>query len=92
MARKKRNDLAKTENDNSESETLNSDIEENIKVESIPGPCSIIQALVLSGFETSPFQFLGFLPKKENKLNFYTLRRSFTYNHYLKLQKERFGT
>lgn len=30
----------------------------------IPGACSLIQALVLSGFETDRFQFIGFLPKK----------------------------
>jgi len=44
--------------------------DENIKVETIPGPCSVIQALVLSGFKTFPFQFLGFLPKKAKDLNF----------------------
>lgn len=37
---------------------------EGIKVTALPGPCSPIQALVLSGFDTSRFQFLGFLPKK----------------------------
>ena len=30
----------------------------------IPGPCSLVQALVLSGFDTARFQFIGFLPKK----------------------------
>ncbi len=43
---------------------------ENIKVEAIPGASSVIQALVLSGFDTKTFQFLGFLSKKENELNF----------------------
>lgn len=43
---------------------------ENIKVEAIPGASSIIQALVLSGFETLPFQFLGFLPKKTSEMDF----------------------
>ncbi len=38
--------------------------EKGIRVNAIPGPCSIIQALVLSAFDTSRFQFLGFLPKK----------------------------
>jgi len=33
----------------------------------IPGPCSAIQALVLSGFEIERFQFIGFLPKKGEK-------------------------
>ncbi len=36
----------------------------DIPIRAIPGPCSIIQALVLSGFETKRFQFIGFLPKK----------------------------
>jgi len=44
---------------------------ENIKVEALPGASSIIQALVLSGFKTVPFQFLGFLPKKKNELDFF---------------------
>lgn len=35
-----------------------------IAVNAIPGACSIIQALVLSAFDTSRFQFLGFLPRK----------------------------
>lgn len=39
-------------------------LERGIGVSAIPGPCSLIQALVLSGFDTSRFQFLGFLPKK----------------------------
>ena len=38
--------------------------EKGIPVSAIPGPCSLIQALVLSGFDTSRFQFIGFLPKK----------------------------
>ncbi len=38
--------------------------ERGIAVSAIPGPCSVIQALVMSGFDTSRFQFLGFLPKK----------------------------
>ncbi|MDB2614054.1 16S rRNA (cytidine(1402)-2'-O)-methyltransferase [Chlamydiales bacterium] len=35
-----------------------------IKVEAIPGPCALIQALVTSGWSASPFQFLGFMPRK----------------------------
>ncbi len=35
-----------------------------IAVNAVPGPCSLIQALVLSGFDTTRFQFIGFLPKK----------------------------
>lgn len=38
--------------------------EKGLKVSAIPGPCSLIQALVLSGFDTTRFQFIGFLPKK----------------------------
>ncbi len=38
--------------------------ERGIAVSAIPGPCSLIQALILSGFKTSRFQFIGFLPKK----------------------------
>jgi 16S rRNA (cytidine1402-2'-O)-methyltransferase len=56
---------------------VNTCFDENIKIESIPGPCSVIQALVLSGFETTTFQFLGFLPKKENELNFYIKKMLF---------------
>lgn len=39
-------------------------VEKGIPFTAIPGPCSLIQALVLSGFETDRFQFVGFLPKK----------------------------
>jgi 16S rRNA (cytidine1402-2'-O)-methyltransferase len=41
---------------------------EEIPVSAVPGPCALIQALVLSGFPAQPFQFIGFLPKKENEL------------------------
>lgn len=37
--------------------------EKGLAVNAIPGPCSIIQALVLSGFDAKRFQFIGFLPK-----------------------------
>lgn len=40
-------------------------IKEKIKVISIPGPSSVISALVSSGLPTDKFMFLGFLPKKE---------------------------
>lgn len=36
-----------------------------IKVESIPGPSSVISALVVSGLPTDKFLFLGYPPKKE---------------------------
>ncbi len=39
-------------------------VREGIKVESIPGPSSVISALVSSGLPTDKFLFLGFLPKK----------------------------
>lgn len=37
---------------------------EGIAVSGIPGPCSPIVALTLSGFKLEKFQFIGFLPKK----------------------------
>ncbi len=39
-------------------------IKENIKIETIPGPSSVITALVSSGLPTDKFTFIGFLPKK----------------------------
>jgi 16S rRNA (cytidine1402-2'-O)-methyltransferase len=42
---------------------VNACLEKGLAVNAIPGPCSVIQALVLSGFDTSRFQFIGFLPK-----------------------------
>jgi 16S rRNA (cytidine1402-2'-O)-methyltransferase len=50
-------------------------IERNIPFTAIPGPCSLIQAIVLSGFEANPFQFIGFLPKKPQA----TLRKALFY-------------
>jgi 16S rRNA (cytidine1402-2'-O)-methyltransferase len=38
-------------------------IERGVPFTAIPGPCSIIQALVLSGFDAIRFQFIGFLPR-----------------------------
>ncbi|NGX57914.1 MAG: Ribosomal RNA small subunit methyltransferase I [Chlamydiae bacterium] len=43
-------------------------IEEGISVTPIPGPCALIHALVGSGLRTTPFQFVGFLPKKRGQL------------------------
>ncbi len=38
-----------------------------LKVTALPGACSVINALVLSGFNTEPFQFLGFLKRKDKE-------------------------
>lgn len=35
-----------------------------IRIESIPGPCSLITALVVSGLPTDKFLFVGYLPRK----------------------------
>ena len=43
-------------------------IENKIEITYIPGPCALIMALVCSGLNTSRFQFLGFLPKKNQAL------------------------
>ncbi|MEK7160046.1 MAG: 16S rRNA (cytidine(1402)-2'-O)-methyltransferase [Patescibacteria group bacterium] len=40
-------------------------LKEGIKVISIPGPTSLISALVSSGLPTDKFLFIGFLPKKQ---------------------------
>ncbi len=40
-------------------------IRERIKVESIPGPSSVISSLVVSGLPTDKFLFVGYLPRKE---------------------------
>lgn len=47
--------------------------DEGIKIESLPGACALINALVLSGIDTREFIFIGFLPienkDRKNKLN-----------------------
>ena len=40
----------------------------NIPLTSVPGPVALIAALTVSGCSPLPFQFIGFLPKKENEL------------------------
>lgn len=40
-------------------------IKQGIRVESIPGPTSLISSLVSSGLPTDKFLFMGFLPKKQ---------------------------
>ncbi|HSE40503.1 MAG TPA: 16S rRNA (cytidine(1402)-2'-O)-methyltransferase [Acidobacteriota bacterium] len=39
-------------------------IEQNLHFTSIPGPSAVINALLLSGFPTQPFTFVGFLPTR----------------------------
>ena len=46
---------------------VNACLEAGIAVTSIPGPCSVINALILSGLSFEKFQFIGFLPKKPTK-------------------------
>ncbi len=43
-------------------------IKRDIPFTAIPGPCSLIVALVLSGFSTERFQCIGFLPKQAEKI------------------------
>ena len=43
-------------------------ISEKIKVESIPGPSSVISGLITSGFKNNKFIFEGFLPRKSSEL------------------------
>lgn len=42
-------------------------IANNIQLTHVPGSCSIINALVLSGLATDEFRFMGFLPNNKNK-------------------------
>ena len=42
-------------------------IKENIEYSVIPGPSSIINSLLLSGFPINKFMFLGFLPRKDSE-------------------------
>jgi len=42
-------------------------LKRNIKVISVPGPSSVITALVTSGLPTNQFLFLGYLPTSQNK-------------------------
>ncbi len=39
----------------------------NLAVTAIPGASSLLVAITLSGFEPTPFQFVGFLPKKPDE-------------------------
>lgn len=49
-------------------------IKNNIQVVPIPGPCALIQALVVSGLSTDRFVFEGFLPKKNRIKKLYSLK------------------
>jgi 16S rRNA (cytidine1402-2'-O)-methyltransferase len=42
-------------------------IEQNIKIEVIPGPSALLTALVASGLHMHDFRFLGFLPLKKGR-------------------------
>ncbi len=42
-------------------------IAEGLPFTAVPGPCSPINALLLSGFDAARFQFIGFLPRKPLK-------------------------
>ena len=46
---------------------VNECIKENIKYSVIPGPSSVINSLLLSGFAVNKFTFLGFLPRKDSE-------------------------
>ncbi len=46
-------------------------IENNIYTTSIPGSCSIIPALQLSGIPINEFSYLGFFPKSKNKMKLF---------------------
>ncbi len=43
-------------------------IQHGFKVHTIPGPCSAISALSISGIDSSKFFFYGFLPTKQNQI------------------------
>ncbi len=42
-------------------------IENGIEVFPIPGPCAFVCALIVSGFSTDKFSFVGFLPSKDSQ-------------------------
>ncbi|MGH7245433.1 MAG: 16S rRNA (cytidine(1402)-2'-O)-methyltransferase, partial [Candidatus Levyibacteriota bacterium] len=47
-------------------------IEKGIRIESIPGPSSVVTALTVSGLPTDKFLFVGYPPKKEgHRKDFY---------------------
>ena len=44
-------------------------IERGIAVTAVPGPCAAVNALILSGFDTSSCIFEGFLPEKKKEMH-----------------------
>lgn len=48
-------------------ELVKAAIEEGVSYTVIPGPSAFLNALVLSGFDSSRFLFLGFLPQKKSE-------------------------
>ncbi|HUV36127.1 MAG TPA: 16S rRNA (cytidine(1402)-2'-O)-methyltransferase [Patescibacteria group bacterium] len=42
-------------------------VEEEIPFTAVPGPCAVIQALVVSGLPPDRFTFFGFLPRKQGE-------------------------
>jgi 16S rRNA (cytidine1402-2'-O)-methyltransferase len=59
-------------------------IKKGIKIVPIPGPSSILTALITSGLPPQPFLFFGFLPKKPSEK-----RKFFEELFNLKIQKEK---
>jgi len=59
-------------------------IKNGVKIIPIPGPSSILTALITSGLPTQPFLFLGFLPKKPSEK-----RKIFKELFDFKIQKEK---
>lgn len=58
-------------------EVVKEAIKSNIKIIPIPGACALINALIVSGFDTKQFSFYGFLPinKKNRKVKFDELKK-----------------
>jgi 16S rRNA (cytidine1402-2'-O)-methyltransferase len=52
--------------------------ERNIKVLAVPGPSAVCTAVSVSGFPGDSFEFLGFLPRTEEKLKTAILRAVFS--------------
>ena len=48
-------------------ELVNGCIRENIPIKVLPGPSAFLVALLLSGFSSSPFTFIGFLPRESHE-------------------------